>query len=96
MWQRLNPPDLLIYLDVTLETAHQRGRTSTGWDQRYQDQQHERLRHARARCDLYLPTDGLTEDQVVAQVLQFLRQLDRPGKPSQIQTEIEGQWNRNA
>jgi len=90
MWQRLNPPDVLIYLDVTLETAHLRGRTSTGWDQAYLDQQHERLRHARAHCDLYLPTDGLNEDQVVAQVLQFLQQLDGPGKPLQVQTEIEG------
>lgn len=96
MWQRLNPPDLLIYLDVTLETAHQRGRIGTGWDQTYLDQQHERLRHARAHCDLYLPTDGLSEDQVEAQVVEFLRQLDRPGRPPNAQTQVEGAWHRNA
>ena len=30
MWQRINPPDVLIYLDVTLETAQQRGRIGIG------------------------------------------------------------------
>jgi hypothetical protein len=74
MWQRLNPPDILIYLDVTLEAAHQRGRTGTGWDQTYLDEQHHRLRHARAHCDLYLPTGNLTEENVLAGVLSFLRQ----------------------
>jgi hypothetical protein len=74
MWQRLNPPDVLIYLDVTLETAHQRGRIGTGWDQAYLDEQKHRLRHARAHCDLYLATDDLTEDQVLALVLDFLSQ----------------------
>jgi len=73
MWQRLNPPDVLIYLDVTVETARQRGRTGRGWDQAYLDLQHERLRHAREHCDFYLPTDGLTEDQVLEKTLVFLQ-----------------------
>jgi len=72
MWQRLNPPDLLIYLDVTLAEARRRGRTSTGWDQAYLDDQQHRLRHARAHCDLYLPTDGLNEEEVLARVVEFL------------------------
>jgi hypothetical protein len=75
MWQRLNPPDVLIYLDVTLEAARQRGRIGTGWDQNYLDVQHHRLRHARAHCDLYLPTDNLNEESVLAKVLRFLQQL---------------------
>jgi hypothetical protein len=74
MWRRLNPPDVLIYLDVTLEAAHQRGRTGSGWDQAYLDEQHWRLRHARAHCDMYLPTSDLTEEEVLAQVLGFLQQ----------------------
>lgn len=73
MWQRLNPPDVLIYLDVTLQAAHERGRTGSGWDQAYLDEQHWRLRHARAHCDLYLPTSDLTEAEVLARVLGFLR-----------------------
>jgi hypothetical protein len=76
MWQRLNPPDLLIYLDVSLAEAHKRGRTGSGWDQVYLDEQHRRLRHARAHCDLYLPTDGLTEEEVLAHALGFLRSPD--------------------
>ena len=76
MWQRLNPPDVLVYLDVTLDTMHQRGRSGTGWDQGYLDTQHARLRHARANCHLYLPTDGLSEEEVLAQILIFLRQLE--------------------
>ena len=76
MWQRLNPPDLLIYLDVTLRSARERGRRGMGWNQRYLDAQHWRLRHARAHCDFYLPTDDLTEEQVLAETLAFLRHLE--------------------
>ena len=75
MWQRLNPPDVLIYLDVKLRTAHQRGRSGIGWNQNYLDEQHYRLRHARIHCDLYLPTDGLTEREVRDRVLIFLKQI---------------------
>jgi hypothetical protein len=71
MWQRLNPPDVLIYLDVKLETARQRGHSGSGWDQAYLNEQHYRLRHARAHCDLYLPTDGLSEEEVLAQAIEF-------------------------
>jgi deoxyadenosine/deoxycytidine kinase len=76
MWQRLNPPDLIIYLDVSLEEAWRRGRRGMGWDQAYLDEQNHRLRHARAHCDLYLPTDGLTEGEVLAQILDFLQALE--------------------
>jgi hypothetical protein len=75
MWQRLNPPDVLIYLDVTLEAAHQRGRTGFGWDQKYLDEQKRRLCHARNHCDLYVPTEDLSQEEVLDCVLAFLRQL---------------------
>jgi hypothetical protein len=76
MWQRLNPPDLLIYLDVTLRSARERGRKGMGWNQAYLDEQHWRLRHARAHCDFYLPTGDLTEEQVLAEILAFLRERE--------------------
>jgi hypothetical protein len=76
MWQRLNPADVLVYLDVTLEEAHRRGRSGAGWDQEYLDVQHQRLRHARAHCDLYLPTDGLTEKDVRDRVLEFIQEME--------------------
>jgi thymidylate kinase len=79
MWQRLNPPDLLIYLDVTVEVARQRGRAGYGWDQRYLDEQHRRLRHARAHCDLYLDTDGLSAAQVLERVSDFVRAAEGDG-----------------
>lgn len=71
MWQRLNPADALIYLDVTLAEAHRRGRSGSGWDQAYLDEEHHRLRHARVHCDFYLLTDGLTPEQVRDRVLDF-------------------------
>jgi hypothetical protein len=80
MWQRLNPPDVLIYLDVTVEAARQRGHVGAGWNQSYLDEQHGRLRHARLHCDFYLPTDHLSEEGVLAEVIEFLRQLR--GHPS--------------
>lgn len=76
MWQRLNPPDLMIYLDVTLEEILKRGRVGTGWDQAYLDEQHHRLRHARAHCDLYLQTSGLAEEEVLAKVLAWVLQFN--------------------
>jgi hypothetical protein len=76
MWQRLNPPDVLIYLDVTLEATRQRGRKGTGWDQKYLDEQHHRLRHARAHCDYYLSTEDLTEAEVLHKVVEFLQQWE--------------------
>lgn len=76
MWRRLNPPDLLIYLDVTLQTARERGRAGHGWDQAYLDEQHERLRHARAHCDLYLPTDGLGKGEVLEQAVAFVSKME--------------------
>ena len=72
MWQRLNPPDLLVYLDVSLEESRRRGRTGLGWDQEYLERQKARLRHAREHCDHYLMTDGMGEDEVLAQVVEWL------------------------
>ena len=74
MWQRLNPPDVLIYLDVGLLEARHRGRTGFGWNQAYLDQQKARLRHAREHCDLYLPTDGMSEDDIAARVASWLEE----------------------
>jgi deoxyadenosine/deoxycytidine kinase len=76
MWQRVNPPDVLIYLDVTLEEAHRRGRCGSGWDQAYLDEEHGRLRHARAHCNFYLATDGLSVAEVRNRVVDFLQQME--------------------
>jgi hypothetical protein len=80
MWLR-HSPDVLIYLDLHLETARRRRRPT--WTQRMLDDQHHRLAHARTYCHLYLPTDHLGPEQVAHEALQFLATFEpaqaRPG-----------------
>ena len=70
MWQRMTDPDLLIYLDVTWETA--RRRRNIHWGPERLDEEAERLAHARAHADLYLPTDALDAEGVLRRVLAFI------------------------
>ena len=72
MWQRLTDPDLLVYLDAELSTIARRRRIR--WGERRLADERRRLRHARQHCDLYLPTDDLTEEEVLAQVVAFLEE----------------------
>jgi hypothetical protein len=70
MWLRITAPDLLVFLDVSLEESQRRRPTDiTGaaWAELVR-----RLDHARASAHLYLHTDGLTPDQIVQRVLEFL------------------------
>ncbi|HIQ05647.1 MAG TPA: hypothetical protein EYH31_08115 [Anaerolineae bacterium] len=80
MWQRVNPADVLIYLDVTSETALAR-RPSWSRAEHYLTLQRARLAHARRHCDLYISTDGLTPDEVANQAVVFLRTLLQPFNP---------------
>jgi len=73
MWRRLARAEALVYLDVSLPTLLARRRTD--FDQEYLDEQHHRLRHARAHCDLYLPTEGLSEQGVFERVVRALDSL---------------------
>jgi hypothetical protein len=70
MWRRITAPDLLIYLDAELSTIARR--RSIGWIERTLNDERHRLRHARQHCDLYLPTDDLTEKEVAERVIGFL------------------------
>jgi hypothetical protein len=70
MWRRITDPYLLIYLDAELTTIARRRRTS--WSERYLTDERHRLRHARQHCDLYLPTDDLTEQEVLERAVDFL------------------------
>lgn len=79
MWRAHGRASVLIYLDASPETINQRlGRED--WDEGLVTEQHRRLADARAHCDLYVCTDGLTEAQVVDRVRGFLRErgLDSP------------------
>jgi hypothetical protein len=62
---------VLIYLDTEPETANARqGRSD--WTLAEHMEQIQRLREARAACDLYLPTDELTPQEVADRVEKFI------------------------
>ncbi len=65
MWQRISKPDFLVYLDAQLETIARR--RAIDWGQERLDELNCRLAHARAHCDLYLPTDELEPEEVADQ-----------------------------
>lgn len=66
LWQR-KQPDFLVCLSCTLATAQ--ARREIYWGQERLDDQWQRLAHARAHCDLYLPTDGLAISDVLEAVI---------------------------
>jgi len=81
LWQRTNP-DVLIYLDASLHTIRGRGRTR--WRQALLDEEHRRLQHAREHCDLYIPTDGLSPEDVASRVVTFLKKEEVRNQKSEI------------
>jgi hypothetical protein len=73
MWRRIARPDFLVYLDVGLETIARR--RTIDWGQERLDKLNVRLAHARAHCDLYLPTDDLERSEVVERVRTALHKV---------------------
>jgi len=73
LWQRFTHPDVLVFVDVSWQTALSR-RPSTA-PAAWRDQQKQRLRHARSHADIYICTDKLTLQQVAetvaAQIMQW-------------------------
>src|SRR4051794_27211251 len=79
MWQ-MNNPDVLIYLDLRLETL--RRRRKANWSAALLAEQQRRLAHAREHADLYLATDNLLPDEVFARVAAFLSGYDPASRPA--------------
>jgi thymidylate kinase len=77
MWQRIVPPDWLIFLDVTPDTQRTRVDRSDWSDELMRTQQH-RLAHARQHADLMVATDHASPDEVLRQVIDFLAQRGLP------------------
>ena len=73
MWKRIANPDLLVFLDVSFETAMQRRRLD--WNPADYAEQQRRLEHARQNADLYIQTDDLTPAEVEAKVIAFLEDV---------------------
>ena len=73
MWQRINPPTWLVFLDVSYPMTLQRKNLNWTVDE-YQEQQ-RRLAHARENADFYLMTDEMTPEEVAGAVAAFLLRL---------------------
>ena len=71
LWKLRGYPEVLIYLDARAETANARQGRSDWTPAAHADQRY-RLRDARLACDLYLPTDDLSPDDVLDYVVAFL------------------------
>ncbi|MEW5987458.1 MAG: hypothetical protein AB1791_12560 [Chloroflexota bacterium] len=77
LWRRITRPDVLIYLDANDQTVRAR-RPHSLETPHWLDDERRRLAHARAHCDLYLPTDYLSPAQVQEKVLDFLQTVTTP------------------
>ncbi|GBD18809.1 Shikimate kinase [bacterium HR27] len=71
LWRRPNP-DLVVFLDASLETV--RARRGPDWPEWLYRTEQERLATARAHADLVLETGKLTIEEVVERILATLAQ----------------------
>lgn len=80
MWQQITNPDVLIFLDV----SHQESLRRRKWNWTLEDynEQQRRLLHARENASFYLLTDGISIDEVLATVLQYLNTAQSCGQAS--------------
>lgn len=73
LWARLHPEvNVLVMLDAQFETTKQR-RPAISYGPDRLDEQRRRLADARAACDLYLPTDHITIEQVRQTVIDWVQ-----------------------
>ncbi len=79
LWEKQHPDaNILVMLDARWETTKQRRPTISYGPERLEDQR-VRLAPAREACDLYLPTDDLTVDEVRQRVHAFIQEWkERP------------------
>jgi len=76
MWQILVHPDVLVFLDASYpETIRRR---QLDWTLEEYQEQHRRLAHARQHAHLYIFTDNLAPQEVLSEVLDFLKKQGFP------------------
>lgn len=76
MWLLITHPDVLLYLDVSMEVAARReglAEPSSWW----REEREFRLAHARQHCDFYLDTSDLSPEAIFSQVNAFLQTWDQ-------------------
>lgn len=71
MWKRLTDPDILVYLEVSYENTIRRRKLD--WTYAEYTEQLHRLRHARQHANLNLDTNSLTVEEVLNNVLYFIK-----------------------
>lgn len=75
LWRYRGAPRVLIFLDASFETCTERKRFR--WFPEDYQEQCRRLQHARQHCGLLIVTDEMTPQEVVQQVLEYLRRGNR-------------------
>ena len=71
MWQRIRPPNWLIFLDADLPAQGER-RPDVSWSERWRRTELQRLAHARSHADLLIDTSSLTPEEVLQEIVRFL------------------------
>jgi hypothetical protein len=74
MWKRITNPDVLIYLHVSYSLTLERRRID--WTESEYRVQLDRLENARQAADLFIDTDYLTPEEVLATVIDFLNPIE--------------------
>ncbi len=74
MWQRIHPPDVLIFLDAEYETVMRR-RPNPLLTPRLYGEMRQRVQHAREHADLVIVTDTLDEEGVFREAARYLTRL---------------------
>lgn len=71
MWKRITNPDLLVFLQASYPVASRR--RNLIWSEAEYLEQQRRLAHARENADLFIDTDPLDPNQVLALTLGWIR-----------------------
>ena len=74
-WNK-HQPEFLIMIDADLPAIKKR--RLVYWDESRLAAQHERLRDAMEHADLYIQTDALSAEQVLAKVVAFVESKNGP------------------
>jgi deoxyadenosine/deoxycytidine kinase len=74
MWKMISKPDLLIFLDVSYPESMRR--REMDWNLSDYNEEQKRLQHARENADFYLHTDSLSAQEVLHQVLDFIKKAE--------------------
>jgi deoxyadenosine/deoxycytidine kinase len=67
-------PDILIMIDASLAAIKKR--RIVYWDESRLTAQHERLSDAKAHADLYIQTDSLSKEDVLKEVIAFIKKAE--------------------